>query len=358
MYYCAQMPNTFTQKLFRWYSLNKRNLPWLGSNNPYLVWLSEIILQQTRVEQGMAYYLKFCKKYPTVKKFALAKEDEVLKMWEGLGYYSRARNMISTAKQIENELNGVFPDSYEGLIQLKGIGKYTAHAILSYAYNKPFAVVDGNVLRTLSRYYAISEPIDTPTGKSLIQQKADKLLDKENPAVFNQAMMDFGSLVCKPKNPDCANCPLSTNCKANQQGQPTLYPIKSKKINRQTRYFNFIILHDNKSVIIIQRNTNDIWKGLYQFPLIITEKPCDSKTLSDMKAFLNLGIINPKTVIETNVFTQQLTHQKLICKFFIYELKSLKKLTIENAIKIDFNNLNKYAFPGVIRTFLQNNMYF
>ncbi|HRG85853.1 MAG TPA: A/G-specific adenine glycosylase, partial [Chitinophagales bacterium] len=196
------MRKTFTQKLFRWYSLYKRNLPWIGSNDPYKVWLSEVILQQTRVEQGLSYYQKFVKKYPDIQQLANSPHDEVMKMWEGLGYYSRARNMHSTAKQVVEELNGRFPDTYEGLIQLKGIGQYTAHAILSYAYKKPFAVVDGNVLRVLARYFGIREAIDTPKGKSLIQQQADSLLDKKEPDVFNQAMMDFGALICKPRQPD------------------------------------------------------------------------------------------------------------------------------------------------------------
>ncbi len=352
------MQKYFTQKLFRWYSSNKRNLPWLGSNNPYLVWLSEVILQQTRVEQGLDYFLKFKKKYPTVKKLANANADEVMKMWEGLGYYSRARNMHSTAKVVDNELNGVFPDNYNDLLKLKGVGKYTAHAILAYAFKQPFAVVDGNVLRILARFYGMHEPVDTPNGKAIIQAKADSLLDKTAPDLFNQAMMDFGSLVCKPKNPDCPNCPVNGRCIAFKEEQQANYPIKSKKVKQQTRYFHFLVITDTRSVILVQRTEKDIWKNLFQFPLIITEKSAELPEIISTPGFHALNLKNQIRIVESHIYKQQLTHQKLFCKFYIFELDNLKNTGVPNALTVGFSQLKKYAFPGVIRDFLKNNDYF
>jgi len=352
------MQKYFTQKLFRWYNLNKRNLPWLGSKNPYLVWLSEVILQQTRVEQGLDYFLKFKKKYPNVKKLANANADELMKMWEGLGYYSRARNMHSTAKVVDTELNGVFPSNYNDLIKLKGIGKYTAHAILAYAFKKPFAVVDGNVLRILARFYGIHEAVDSPVGKTIIQEKADSLLDKTAPDLFNQAMMDFGALVCKPKSPDCGNCPVNTKCIAFKEEQQAYYPIKAKKIKQKIRYFHFFIITDTRNVLLTQRTEKDIWKNLFQFPLITTEKTADLITIASMLEYKALNLINPVSIIESDIYKQQLTHQKLFCKFYIFEVDNIEKIVVPGALIVSFGQLKKYAFPGVIRDFLKNNDYF
>jgi A/G-specific adenine glycosylase len=352
------MQKDFTQKLFRWYSLNKRNLPWLGSNNPYLVWLSEVILQQTRVEQGLDYFLKFKKKYPTIKKLANAEPDEVMKMWEGLGYYSRARNMHSTAKTIDNELNGVFPSAYDELLKLKGIGTYTAHAILSYAYKQPYAVVDGNVLRIFSRFYGINEAVDTPNGKNIIQAKANLLLDKNAPDIFNQALMDFGSLVCKPKNPDCINCPFNNKCVAFKEDQTAYYPIKSKKIKQKVRYFHFFLITDTRNLLLTQRTDKDIWKNLYQFPVITTENPARLTEVMNHPDFKALNLNNNMRIIESTMYKQQLTHQKLLCRFYIFEVNDLEKIELPDTFIIDFKQLKKYAFPGVIRDFLKNNEYF
>ena len=358
MYYCGAMRKTFTQKLFRWYSLYKRNLPWIGSNDPYKVWLSEVILQQTRVEQGLSYYQKFVKKYPDIQQLANAPHDEVMKMWEGLGYYSRARNMHSTAKQVVEELNSSFPDTYEGLIQLKGIGQYTAHAILSYAYKKPFAVVDGNVLRVLARYFGIREPIDTPKGKTLIQQHADSLLDKKEPDVFNQAMMDFGALICKPRQPDCENCPLQKSCAGYQQELTDILPVKSKKIKRQTRYLHFFVFRAGEKILVEQRIANDIWKNLYQFPVIETTKNVSSKSLMESEDYQAFRIKNPLPVITSPIFKQQLTHQQLICRLYIFDLKSIDKIKRSGVKQVTFTQLKQLAFPGVIRDFLKINDYF
>lgn len=352
------MRNQFTQKLFRWYNLYQRNLPWIGSNDPYLVWLSEVILQQTRVEQGLAYFLKFQKKYPTVQHLAKSPSEEVLKMWEGLGYYSRARNMHSTAKSIVNELDGKFPDTFEGLIQLKGIGTYTAHAILSYAYKKPFAVVDGNVLRVLSRYFGIREPVDTPLGKAIIQQKANDLLDHKNAATFNQAMMDFGSLVCKPRQPDCPNCPFNKSCVAFSEDMTGSYPFKSKKTVKKNRYFHFLILRDGKKVLLEQRTGNDIWKSLFQFPLIETPKQANLSEIMQLPEYKALSIKKPFHIVESNVFKQQLTHQTLWCRFYIIDIGNFKQIQRKDSIQVSFKDFSDFTFPGVIRDFLKKNDYF
>jgi A/G-specific adenine glycosylase len=352
------MRKQFTQKLFRWYNQYKRNLPWIGSNNPYEVWLSEVILQQTRVEQGLAYFVKFLKKYPTVAHLARASEDDVLKMWEGLGYYSRARNMHSTAKRIVNEFDSVFPTTFESLIQLKGIGVYTAQAILSYAYKQPYAVVDGNVLRILSRFYGIREPIDSNLGKTTIQQKADALLDTAAPDKFNQAMMDFGSLVCTPQRPDCANCPVQKLCTAYAEDNVAKYPVKSKKTKKQHRYFHFFVLRDGKQVLIEQRKGSDIWKNLYQFPVIETSKASNLSELMELPDYKAFKIKKPLKIIETDIFKQQLTHRTLHCRFYIFDLKSLHGISCNEAVAVPFSALKMYAFPGVIRDFLNFNEYF
>ncbi|MCW8941497.1 MAG: A/G-specific adenine glycosylase, partial [Flavobacteriales bacterium] len=241
----------FSQKLISWYKNNKRDLPWRNTINPYKIWLSEIILQQTRVNQGLSYYYKFIEHYPSVKDLANASEQEVLKLWQGLGYYSRARNLHATARIITENYDGIFPVDYKKILSLKGVGEYTAAAITSFAYNQPYPVVDGNVFRVLARIYGVDTPIDTPEGKKTFNGLANKLIDKKQAATYNQAIMEFGALVCTPKNPECENCIFNNICAALINQQIELLPLKSKKIKQTNRYFNYLIIETNNSETFI-----------------------------------------------------------------------------------------------------------
>ena len=265
----------FGSIIIRWYNKNKRDLPWRETRNPYLIWLSEIILQQTRVEQGLSYYLRFAEKYPTVKSLAASKEDDVLKLWQGLGYYSRARNLHQTAKRIVDEFSGKFPTDYSSILSLKGIGDYTAAAIASFAYDQKYPVVDGNVFRLLSRHFEMKTPIDTSAGKKEFTEMADGLMMNYPPAIFNQAIMEFGAKVCRPANPDCLKCPLNATCFSFKNKTVHLFPIKKNKTKTKKRYFNYIVIGDKNKFFIKKRIEKDIWQGLYDFPLIETKKRID-----------------------------------------------------------------------------------
>ena len=240
----------FSLKLIKWYKLNKRNLPWRESKNPYKIWISEIILQQTKVEQGLPYYLKFIRKFPNVHELAKANENIVLKLWQGLGYYSRARNLHYSAKYISKHLNGQFPKNYNELIKLKGVGKYTASAVASFAFNEKKAVLDGNVFRVLSRYFGVEEPIDTTSGNKIFENIAYINLPNKNVDTYNQSIMEFGALQCKPVNPKCNTCPLENKCFAFNNNKILSLPIKSKKIIKKERFFNFIVLRNEKFIFL------------------------------------------------------------------------------------------------------------
>ena len=259
--------NIFSEAIVEWYKEYKRDLPWRESSDPYRIWISEIILQQTRVAQGYDYFLRFIKRFPDVKALADADEDEVMKYWQGLGYYSRARNLHAAAKS----MNGVFPETYPEVLALKGVGEYTAAAICSFAYGMPYAVVDGNVYRVLSRYFGIDTPIDSTEGKKLFAALADEMLDKKQPALYNQGIMDFGAIQCTPQSPDCLFCPLADSCSALSTGRVTQLPVKQHKTKTTNRYFNYIYVRMGAHTLINKRTGNDIWKNLYELPLIETE---------------------------------------------------------------------------------------
>ncbi len=262
----------FHNILIKWYLQNKRDLPWRKTVDPYQIWLSEIMLQQTRVVQGMPYFFSFIKEFPTVKDLADAREEKVLKLWQGLGYYSRARNLHKTAQYISNDLNGIFPDSYKELLKLKGVGEYTAAAIASFSYNEPVPVVDGNVFRVLARYFDIESDIAVPATKKEFAALAQELMPKDNPALFNQAIMEFGALQCVPKSPECSVCVFNESCAALQKGKVNMLPVKSKKLKVTNRYFNYLILEDVLGNTLIQKRTQKgIWHNLYEFPLLETE---------------------------------------------------------------------------------------
>ena len=341
-----------------WYNTGKRTLPWLEIKDPYKIWLSEIILQQTRVEQGTPYYHRFIKKYPTVFKLAAASLDDVLKLWEGLGYYSRARNLHHAANEIVEKHKGIFPNNYAAIIELKGIGKYTASAILSYAYALPYAAIDSNMIRIITRYFGIEEDIESKSGKTKIETYAQKILDKKQPGIFNQAMMDFGSLVCKPKNPECLDCPLKNNCFAFKNEMVEILPVKGKKLIKKTRFFNYLVIISGKNILITKRNEQDIWKNLYQFPLIEDKNNLSLIQLKrEMRSRKMISQI-PDKIIASDIFTQQLSHQTIKTRFFIINTANIEAFDIESSITIPLSALKKYVFPGIIREFLLKNPYF
>lgn len=340
----------FSNKLIVWYLQNKRELPWRNTTNPYHIWLSEIMLQQTRVLQGLPYYLKFVEAYPKVENLANAPEDEVLKLWQGLGYYSRARNLHATAKMVAQEMNGVFPNNYKDLLKLKGVGDYTASAIASISYNQAEAVVDGNVYRVLSRFFGISTPINSTDGQKEFKNLAQQLIDTDQPGTFNQAIMEFGARYCVPQNPDCENCIFNDGCVAFQQKKVSELPVKIKSKPVKTRFFNYLVfLSENERTILQQRNGKGIWHKLYEFPLIETSEEINLsalqklphfKDITDKLVIENISLFNEKPVVH------KLSHQHLNTRFWIVEtLKSS-----ETAIPI--SEVKNYAVPVLIENFV------
>ena len=328
-------------------------MPWKGEKDPYKIWLSEIILQQTRVEQGMNYYLRFIKKYPTILKLAVASDDEVFKLWEGLGYYSRCKNLIATARYIGQELNGKFPDSFENILKLKGIGPYTAAAIASFAFNLPYAVVDGNVSRVLARYFGIHTAIDSTIGKKEFAILAQQLLDKSAPALFNQAIMDFGATICKPQLPFCPQCLLSSACKAFKENSISSLPVKEKKIIKKNRWFYFIVLEQNGKYFVRKRTTKDIWQNLYEFILI--EKPAKKghALITESEEFKALELGTYTSVATSAYFKQQLTHQTIHGCFI--HIKIAGKKILKGYELMDKKTLAQLAFPKLINDYLATN---
>jgi len=339
-----------TKSLIAWYLQNKRDLPWRHTTNPYYIWLSEIILQQTRVAQGMPYYISFLSAFPTVFDLANASEEQVLKLWQGLGYYSRARNLHKTAQHVAFELDGIFPDNYNDLIKLKGIGDYTAAAIASFSFNENVPVVDGNVFRVLARYFDIETDIANASAKKEFAALAYELMPKDNPAIFNQAMMEFGAIQCVPKNPECLVCVLKSGCLALKLGKVNQLPVKSKKAKAKNRFFNYIVFEDeNQHSIIQKRSAKGIWHNLYEFPLIESENEIGFDIFSSelmRRTFIQNPIIS---ISELNEISQihKLTHQHLHIKFWKVSVGG----TLENALEIE--TLKTFPFPIVIYNFIE-----
>lgn len=340
----------FSKQIIKWYKKHKRPLPWRNCSNPYKIWLSEIILQQTRIEQGLPYFNSFITKYPNVKLLSKASEDDVLKLWQGLGYYSRARNMLATAKEITNKYKGIFPSDYKKVLSLKGVGPYTAAAICSFAFNLPFAVVDGNVIRVLSRYFGILTPFDSSEGKKVFRQLAQELLIHKEAGENNQAIMEFGALQCKPKSPNCNLCPLQDSCFAYHHKIIAELPKKGKKIKLRKRYFEFLII-SNKQKIFIEKRKTGIWKGLYQFPLLentIKKSVADIENSKDWDSLF----AKPVKILKISLtFKHQLTHQTILARFWHVEGK-LK--SIANAKSINEEDLKNYPIPRLLEKYLQN----
>lgn len=343
----------FTEKLLLWNTQeNDRNYPWRSIKDPYKIWLSEILLQQTRSDQGLAYYLKFIKQYPDIHQLAAAADDDVFLLWQGLGYYNRCKNLLITARYIAHDLKGIFPDNFDDLLKLKGVGNYTASAIASFAYNLPNAVLDGNVFRVLSRFFGLFLPIDSIEGKKHFEQLAQKHLAKQEAASYNQAIMDFGATVCKPKLPKCSVCPLAENCKALQHNYIDQLPVKAKKIKVSYRYFHFLILQIEDEFFIQQRIQKDIWQQLYQFYLIELE--------GDFKKSIEWKAIMPfvdKVEHQNFKYKQRLTHQLIQSDFHIVQMNK-KPDFLENGQWIKKTDWRNYSFPKTILSFFEKNVLF
>ena len=341
--------NRFRKNLLRWHvSDNKRAMPWKGIKNPYFIWLSEIILQQTRVEQGLSYYERFTTRFPTLLELANAEEDVIFNLWQGLGYYSRCRNLIKAAQLIKTEFGGAFPETYEEIRRLPGVGDYTASAIASFAYNAPYAAVDGNVIRILSRYMASSETPSTQAGKRFYDQLAQSLLAVEAPAEFNQAMMDLGATVCMPKQPRCAVCPLQGDCSAYKTAQTEQFPVKKKKNPLKERHFHFVVFRKQTHIALIRRKEGDIWAGLYT-PWLV-EGPLEKPEWPKNKAF--------KETDNTPVALQQvLSHQKIFGYFHTFSSPGTAFLNEYGLEWVAVDRLHELAFPRMVLVFLKNSGY-
>lgn len=346
----------FTRQLLKWHKKdNSRSMPWKGETDPYKIWLSEIILQQTRVEQGWAYYERFLAAFPTISALAGAPEQKVFKLWEGLGYYSRCRNLIATAKKVVADHKGIFPSDYKDIRELKGIGPYTAAAIASFAFNLPYAVVDGNVVRVLSRYFGRFTPIDTTAGKKEYADLAESLLDKEQPGIYNQAIMDFGAVVCKPQNPLCPACIQRAGCQAFQKGWVAQLPVKEKSIQKKRRWLTYFIIETpGEKVYIRQRTGKDIWEDLFEFVCWETNKEVypDEVLRSDFVRDL-FGKQSLTVRHISKIYRQELTHQTIRGQFITIRLE--KPLSaLKGYLSVAKKDLHEYAFPKFINAWLQD----
>jgi A/G-specific adenine glycosylase len=343
----------FTKALLKWHlEENKRDYPWTRQKDPYKIWLSEIILQQTRTEQGLPYYQKFIEHYPDIHSLAAAPEEDVFRLWQGLGYYSRCRNLIASAKTVSRDLKGVFPQKYEDILALKGVGDYTAAAVASFAFGLPYAVLDGNVYRLLSRFFGSSLPVDSREGKAFFKNLSGELLVKDNPAEYNQAIMDFGASVCRPKAPLCADCPLSERCIALKENTVDLLPVKEKKIQVKERLFHYFVLRKGDDIFIRQRMQKDIWQNLFEFYRIEQREDFRNtkewETLEPFIAGEQLSVFAGK---------QRLTHQVIHSEFHILHLKTKPEIR-PGGHWVKSESLKKYAFPKTILSFLNGKKYF
>lgn len=343
----------FSQKLIGWYFKNKRELPWRQTKDPYKIWLSEVILQQTRVTQGLPYYENFVSSFPNVFDLAEASEEQVLKIWQGLGYYSRARNLHYTARYVSEHHKGIFPKTYDELLQLKGVGNYTAAAIASFSYEEPVAVLDGNVYRVLSRYFGVETDISSPKAKKEFQELANEVLDKKRPSLFNQAIMEFGALQCVPKSPDCEICILNDSCLALKERKVDRLPVKLKKTKITQRHLHYLVFLDKENNTLINKRTqNGIWRNLYEFPVLEFGQKTENKNVirniselySGKYSIESIGLFGEKEIIH------KLSHQDLRISFW--------KIEVENKLKnsVSLGKIANYPFPIVIFNFIQSDL--
>ena len=352
----------FSEKIIQWYKKNKRDLPWRNTTDPYKIWLSEVILQQTRIDQGLSYYLRFCDNYPNVKLLASASEEQVLKLWQGLGYYSRARNMYKTARIIVDKYHGQFPDNYSDIINLKGIGDYTAAAIISFAYNQVYPVVDSNVMRFLARLNGIKTPINTNKGKKEIYLLTLELIDHKHPGEFNQAIMEFGALQCKPNKPDCEVCIFNSECKALKKNMISDIPVKIKTLKIRKRYFHYFLLTDNNQIYLNKRTSNDIWQNLYDFPLIESNRFIFDKDIAEeFEKQFNISKDQFKVLSISGEYKHILTHQRISARFYVINFHNqsffhkIKSLNSNQFISVDIGSVNQYPLPRLIDKYLTEN---
>ncbi len=348
----------FTKKLLAWHEHeNTRSLPWKEETDPYKIWLSEIILQQTRAQQGLPYYNSFTTAFPNVAALATANDEDVFRLWQGLGYYNRCKNMLATARYIHNELNDVFPDKYNDLLSLKGVGPYTAAAIASFAFNLPHAVVDGNVYRVLSRFFAIDTPFDTTQGKKQFAELAQELIKEDSSAAYNQAIMDLGATVCTPSTPLCDVCPLMKNCIATSNNLIEVLPVRSKKVLVKNRYFNYLMLIHDKKIWIQKRGSGDIWENLHQPFLIETDSPLMAEQVNKIDLIAN-NKRNIESITADGTSKQRLTHQMIHTNFYTVNFRNKPNLGTHEGFWVSLSEINKLAFPKTLVSFFKNNLYF
>ncbi|WP_461532549.1 A/G-specific adenine glycosylase [Sinomicrobium sp.] len=340
---------SFSKTITSWYRVHRRELPWRQTTDPYHIWLSEIMLQQTRVEQGLPYYLKFTTAYPTVFDLAAAPEEEVLKLWQGLGYYSRARNLHHTARHIAEELGGKFPSSYKELLKLKGVGDYTASAIASISFNEATAVVDGNVYRVLSRYFGIDIPINSSEGIKYFKELASELIDRKDPATFNQAIMEFGAIQCSPRAPKCSQCPLNDGCLALKDDKIQQLPVKIRKNNIKHRYFHYLVIEHGKHTVLRQRKKKDIWQHLYEFPLIEADRSLDKNEIEKREELLKIVGQNPFKLerYSKDSIVHKLSHQHIHTSFWIVRTEAPVHNTVRKS------EVDTYPVPVLIANFVR-----
>ena len=351
----ANKETRFVQRLLHWnQTANHRQMPWKGEKDPYRIWISEIILQQTRVDQGLAYYQRFIEKFPTVQHLAGAADHEVFKAWEGLGYYSRCKNLLASARFIVSERKGVFPSDYQAILQLKGVGGYTAAAIASFAFNQPYAVLDGNVFRVLARIFGLAVPVDTAAGKKTFETLAQRLVPEGQAGTYNQAIMDFGATVCKP-TPLCPDCFFSKYCYAYLMGQQQSLPVKKKQAALRNRWFHYVVFRKKGTIAVQPRQGKDIWQHLYEFPHIETAAGQDilapGKLLKE-KFGLQKG---DYTLLSTTARpTQKLSHQKIHFQFTVVELK--KEVLLDQLHFVPLAHLNNLPFPKTLKSFITDEL--
>jgi A/G-specific adenine glycosylase len=345
----------FLQQLILWNKhQNNRLMPWKGEKDPYKIWLSEIILQQTRVEQGWDYYNRFVSTFPDIHKLAAAPEERIFKLWEGLGYYTRCKNLIATAKFIAREKQGKFPDSYDDILKLKGIGPYTAAAIASFAYNLPHAVVDGNVFRVLSRFFGIDIPVDSTAGKKVFTGLAQTLLHKKQPGMYNQAIMDFGAVVCKPKNPACTHCVLKTKCAALLQNRVDVLPVKAGSKIKKQRWFYYLIVGYQGKIYVRKRGAKEIWENLYEFVLLETTNVFSFDEMISSPFFKHITDKNKAAILHvSDIYRQQLTHQTIQGNFI--QLHVQTKPALKGYKAVTYKQFIKLPFPRLITAYLAEN---
>lgn len=349
----STVDSEYSALLLSWYALQGRDLPWRCTRDPYRIWISEVILQQTRVAQGTAYYLRFMERFPDVAALAGASEDEVLKCWQGLGYYSRARNLHAAARRIVSCFDGVFPVEYADVRSLPGIGDYTASAICSIAYDAPYAVLDGNVFRVLSRLFDLDWPIDTTAGRRAFLQLAEAMLDQTRPGLYNQAVMDFGAICCLPVQPHCMDCPLQARCLSFAAGHVSVRPVKRIRAKVEPRYFNYLIIECGSELLLHRREGKDIWRGLYEFPLIETSQPMEYLELVRTEPFHALfeDVEEWQFLESTLMPIHQLSHQAIHAVFYRIKVdqwsEAMRRLCV-----VDRSRLDDYAVPRLIERYL------